>query len=237
MGKVGVRVLTSMGTAAQCVEGSCVLFLPATPLFLVHNGIHSMKPACLYSSFRKLRSYCQCIQHINQDILAATSISLTRYSLGLTWMIPLTWLGKNQGTKQTREISWRRCGLSLELWMQSLVVQLFLLSVRIWFYVPYGLNMSVSLNFVYWSLKSMWLYLEIISLISHASKVMLKILQARFQQYVNRELPDVQAGFRKGKGQEIKLPTSAGSLKKQESSRKTSISALLTMPKFLCGSQ
>ena len=38
------------------------------------------------------------------------------------------------------------------------------------------------------------------SLISHASKVMLKILQATFQQYVNRELPDVQAGFRKGRG-------------------------------------
>ena len=61
------------------------------------------------------------------------------------------------------------------------------------------------------------------------SKVMLKILQARLQQYVNRELPDVQAGFRKG----IKLPTSTGSWKKQESSRKTSISALLTMPKPL----
>ena len=39
-----------------------------------------------------------------------------------------------------------------------------------------------------------------IALISHASKVMLKILQARFQQYMNRELPDVQAGFRKGRG-------------------------------------
>ena len=39
-----------------------------------------------------------------------------------------------------------------------------------------------------------------IELISHASKVMLKILQARLQQYVNRELPDVQAGFRKGRG-------------------------------------
>ena len=39
-----------------------------------------------------------------------------------------------------------------------------------------------------------------IALISHASKVMLKILQARLQQYMNRELPDVQAGFRKGKG-------------------------------------
>ena len=45
---------------------------------------------------------------------------------------------------------------------------------------------------------------------SHTSKVMLKILQARLQQYVNRELPDVQAGFRKGRGPEIKLPTTAG---------------------------
>ena len=54
---------------------------------------------------------------------------------------------------------------------------------------------------------------------------MLKILQARLQQYVNHELPDVQADFRKGRGPEIKLPTSAGSLKKQECSRKTSISA------------
>ena len=70
-----------------------------------------------------------------------------------------------------------------------------------------------------------------IALISHASKVMLKILQARLQQYVNLELPDVQAGFRKGRGPEIKLPTSVGSWKKQESSSKTSISALLTMPK------
>ena len=69
-----------------------------------------------------------------------------------------------------------------------------------------------------------------IALISHASKVMLKILQARLQQYVNCELPQVQAGFRKGRHQ---LPTSAGSSKKQESSRKTSISALLTMPKPL----
>ena len=71
-----------------------------------------------------------------------------------------------------------------------------------------------------------------IARISHASKVMLKILQASFQQYVNRELPDVQAGFRKDRGTEIKLPTSTGSSKKQESSRKTSISALLTTPKL-----
>ena len=71
-----------------------------------------------------------------------------------------------------------------------------------------------------------------IALILHVSKVMLKILQARLQQYVNCELPDVQVEFRKGRGT-IKLPTSIGSSKKQESSRKTSISALLTMPKPL----
>ena len=76
-------------------------------------------------------------------------------------------------------------------------------------------------------------FIGCVLVISHASKVMLKILQARLQQYVNRELPDVQAGFRKGRGTKDKLPTSAGSLKKQESSRQTSISALLTMPKPL----
>ena len=75
-----------------------------------------------------------------------------------------------------------------------------------------------------------------IALISHTSKVMLKILQAKLQQYVNHELPDVQAGFEGPEGPEgpeIKLPTSTGSLKKQESSRKTSASALLTVPKPL----
>ena len=51
-------------------------------------------------------------------------------------------------------------------------------------------------------------------LISHASKVMLKILQARLQQYVNCELPDVQAGFPKGRRTKIKLPTFAGSWRK-----------------------
>ena len=59
-----------------------------------------------------------------------------------------------------------------------------------------------------------------IALISHASKVMLKILQARLQQYMNHELPDVQAGFRKGREPKIKLPASTGSSKKQGSSRK-----------------
>ena len=70
-----------------------------------------------------------------------------------------------------------------------------------------------------------------IALILHTSKVVLKILQARLQQYVNHELPDVQVGFRKGRGTRDQIDNIAGSLKKQESSRKTS--ALLTMPKPL----
>ena len=65
-----------------------------------------------------------------------------------------------------------------------------------------------------------------------------KILQARLQQYMNCEFPDVQAGFRKGRGTRDQIANTAGSSKKQESSRKTSTSALLTMPKPLtCGSQ
>ena len=59
-----------------------------------------------------------------------------------------------------------------------------------------------------------------IALISHASKVMFKILLIRLQQYVNHELPDVQAGLEKAEEPEIKLPTSVGALKKQDSSRK-----------------
>ena len=52
-----------------------------------------------------------------------------------------------------------------------------------------------------------------ISLTSHTSKAMLKILQGRLQQYVNCEIPDIQAGFRRGREPEIKLPTSVGSSK------------------------
>ena len=63
--------------------------------------------------------------------------------------------------------------------------------------------------------------------------VMFKILQARLQQYVNRELQMFKLVLEKAEEPEIKLPTSAGSLKKQESSRKTFISALLTTPKPL----
>ena len=69
-----------------------------------------------------------------------------------------------------------------------------------------------------------------IALMSHASKIMLKILQARFQQYMNRGLPDVQAGFRKGRGIRDQIANIRWII---ESSRKTSISALLTMPKPL----
>ena len=63
--------------------------------------------------------------------------------------------------------------------------------------------------------------------------VMLKILQGRLQQYVNHELPDVQAGFRKGRGTRDQIANIRWIIKKQENSRKTSTSALLTMPKPL----
>ena len=72
-----------------------------------------------------------------------------------------------------------------------------------------------------------------IALISHAIKVMLKFLQAGLQQYVNHELPDVQAGFRKGRGTRDQVANICWIIKKQESSRKTSTSVLLTMPKPL----
>ena len=70
--------------------------------------------------------------------------------------------------------------------------------------------------------------------LSHtAVNLMLKILQARLQQYVNRELPDVQAGFRKGRGTRDQIANIRWIMKKQECSRKTCLSALLTMPKPL----
>ena len=62
---------------------------------------------------------------------------------------------------------------------------------------------------------------------------MLKILQARLQHYMNHELQVFKLVLEKAEEPEIKLPTSAGSWKKQDSSRKTSVSALLTMPKPL----
>ena len=74
---------------------------------------------------------------------------------------------------------------------------------------------------------------EQIALISYASKVMLKILQARFQQYVNHELPDVQAGFRKGRGARDQIANIHWIIEKAREFQKASISALLTMPKPL----
>ena len=71
------------------------------------------------------------------------------------------------------------------------------------------------------------------ALISHTSKVMLKILQARFQQYVNCEHPDVQAGFRKCRGTRDEIANIHWIIKKHRSSSKTSTSVLLTMPKAL----
>ena len=70
-----------------------------------------------------------------------------------------------------------------------------------------------------------------LALISHASKVILKILQARLQQYMKRELPDVQAGFRKGRGTRDQIANIHWIIEKAREFSKTSI--LLTMPKLL----
>ena len=82
-----------------------------------------------------------------------------------------------------------------------------------------------------------------IAFIPHTGKVMLKILQARLQQYVNHELPDVQAGFRKGRGSRNQIANICWIIakardfqkkkKKKEKKKNTSISSLLTMPKPL----
>ena len=66
---------------------------------------------------------------------------------------------------------------------------------------------------------------------------MLRKLQVWLQQYINRELPDVQPGFRKGKGTRDQIANIIGSHKKQDNSRKISIYASLTALKPLCGSQ
>ena len=71
-------------------------------------------------------------------------------------------------------------------------------------------------------------------ILTYSSKVMLKILQARLQQHVNHELPDVQAGFRKGRGTRDQAANIRWIMEKaREFQKKTSISALLTMPKPL----
>ena len=72
-----------------------------------------------------------------------------------------------------------------------------------------------------------------IALISQASKVMLKILQARLQQYMNRELPDAQAGFRKGRGTREQIANIRWIIEKAREFQKNIYSTLLTMPKPL----
>ena len=74
---------------------------------------------------------------------------------------------------------------------------------------------------------------QTVTLISHASKVMLKILQSRIQHYVSQELPDVQAGFRKGRGTRDQIANITGSQIKLGNSRKISTSVSLTMPKLV----
>ena len=72
-----------------------------------------------------------------------------------------------------------------------------------------------------------------IAFIPHASKVMLKILKARLQQYVNHEIPDIPAGFRKGRGTRDQIANIRWIIENAREFQKTSISALLTIPKPL----
>ena len=75
---------------------------------------------------------------------------------------------------------------------------------------------------------------QTVALISHSSKVMLKILQARPQQFMNCELPDVQAGFRKGRGTKDQIANIWWIMEKQESSRKTSMLCYAMLSRFSC---
>ena len=76
------------------------------------------------------------------------------------------------------------------------------------------------------------------ALLSHASKVMLKILQARFQQYVNRELPDVQADFRKGRGTRNQIANIHWIMEKAGEFQKNIYFCFIDYAKtFECGSQ
>ena len=78
-----------------------------------------------------------------------------------------------------------------------------------------------------------WSNYHTIVLISHASKVMLKILQAKLQQYVNCELPDVQTRFRKGRGTRVQIANIHWIIKKAREFQKNIYFCLLTMPKPL----
>ena len=76
-----------------------------------------------------------------------------------------------------------------------------------------------------------------IALISHASKVMFKILQVRLQQYVNREPPDVQAGFRKGRGTRDQIANIHCIIEKAREFQKNIYFCFIDYAKALCGSQ
>ena len=76
-----------------------------------------------------------------------------------------------------------------------------------------------------------------LALISHASKVMVKILQARLQKYVNPEIPDVQDGFRKSRGTRDQIANICWIMEKAREFQKNIYFCLLTMPNPLCGSQ
>ena len=107
----------------------------------------------------------------------------------------------------------------------------FIIPRRTFEYLHIGSCVNISFHFSMINIQKCNCWVVWVSVL--ISKVMLKILQARYQQFVNRECPDIQTGFRKAEESEIKLPTSVGSSKKQESSRKTSTSALLIMSKPL----
>ena len=107
----------------------------------------------------------------------------------------------------------------------------FIIPRRTFEYLHIGSCVNISFHFSMINIQKCNCWVVWVSVL--ISKVMLKILQARYQQFVNRESPDIQIGFRKAEESEIKLPTSVGSSKKQESSRKTSTSALLIMSKPL----
>ena len=97
-----------------------------------------------------------------------------------------------------------------------------------------GRNVETEIDFIFLDSK-----ITVDGVCNHESKEAcslkekLKILQARLQQYMNCELPDAQVGFRKGRGTRDQIANILWIMEKQESSRKTSISALLTMPKPL----
>ena len=144
-------------------------------------------------------------------------------------------MGNKKLPSSLREYHWKRVTIFTKICLSSAVKVLHSICQQIWKTQqwPQDWKRSVFIPIPKKGNSKECSNYHTIALISHASKVMLKILQARLQQYMNRELPDVQTVLEKAEEPEIKLPASAGSWKKQESSRKTSTSALLTMPKPL----